>query len=61
MLLSNGERGRGPRARSTVRAAAIASATTPASPEVFRYVETPGGTVIVNADHIVELRETTEA
>jgi hypothetical protein len=30
-------------------------------PEVFRYVETPGGTVIVNAEHIVELRETTEA
>ena len=31
------------------------------APEVFRYVETPGGTVIVNAHHIVELRETTEA
>ena len=31
------------------------------APEVFRYVETPGGTVIVNAEHIVELRETTEA
>jgi hypothetical protein len=30
-------------------------------PETFRYVETPGGTVIVNADHIVEFRETTEA
>jgi hypothetical protein len=29
--------------------------------EMFRYVETAGGTVIVNADHIVELRETTEA
>jgi hypothetical protein len=31
------------------------------TPEVFRYVETAGGTVIVNADHIVEFRETTEA
>jgi hypothetical protein len=31
------------------------------APEVFRYVETPGGTVIVNADHIVELREKAEA
>ena len=31
------------------------------APETFRYVETPGGTVIVNADHIVELRETSEA
>jgi hypothetical protein len=31
------------------------------APEMFRYVETPGGTVIVNADHIVELRETNEA
>ena len=31
------------------------------APEVFRYVETPGGTVIVNAEHIVELRETSEA
>jgi hypothetical protein len=30
-------------------------------PETFRYVETDGGTVIVNADHIVEFRETTEA
>ena len=29
-------------------------------PEIFRYVETADGTVIVNADHIVELRETTE-
>lgn len=29
--------------------------------EVFRYVETADGTVVVNADHIVELRETTEA
>ena len=29
--------------------------------EVFRYVETDDGTVIVNTDHIVELRETTEA
>lgn len=29
--------------------------------EVFRYVETAEGTVIVNAQHIVELRETTEA
>jgi hypothetical protein len=28
--------------------------------ETFRYVETAGGTVIVNADHIVELRETNE-
>lgn len=27
-------------------------------PEVFRYVETPAGTVIVNSAHIVELRET---
>jgi hypothetical protein len=31
------------------------------SPERFRYVETADGTVIINADHIVELRETTEA
>ena len=29
--------------------------------EGFRYVETAAGTLIVNADHIVELRETTEA
>jgi hypothetical protein len=29
--------------------------------EAFRYVETAAGTVIVNADHIVELRETNEA
>ncbi|MCU1381358.1 MAG: uncharacterized protein JWL71_55 [Acidobacteria bacterium] len=29
--------------------------------EIFRYVETAAGTVIVNADHIVELRETNEA
>jgi hypothetical protein len=29
------------------------------APEAFRYVETAGGTVIVNADHIVEFRETT--
>jgi hypothetical protein len=28
------------------------------APEVFRYVETPTGTVIVNSAHIVELRET---
>jgi hypothetical protein len=31
------------------------------APEIFRYVETVDGTVIVNADHIVELRETSEA
>ena len=31
------------------------------APELFRYVETDAGTVIVNVDHIVELRETTEA
>jgi hypothetical protein len=31
------------------------------APEIFRYVETAEGTVIVNADHIVELRETTES
>ena len=31
------------------------------APEVFRYVETADGTVIVNVEHIVELRETTEA
>lgn len=31
------------------------------APEMFRYVETADGTVIVNADHIVELRETSEA
>jgi hypothetical protein len=30
-------------------------------PELFRYIETADGTIIVNADHIVELRETTEA
>ena len=29
------------------------------APEAFRYVETAGGTVIVNADHIVAFRETT--
>jgi len=31
------------------------------APQVFRYVETADGTVIVNAAHIVELRETTDA
>jgi hypothetical protein len=31
------------------------------TPDVFRYVETDEGTVIVNVDHIVELRETTAA
>ena len=31
------------------------------APELFRYVETAEGTIIVNAEHIVELRETTEA
>ena len=31
------------------------------APEVFRYVETANGTLVVNADHIVELRETTDA
>jgi hypothetical protein len=31
------------------------------APEVFRYVETAEATVIVNAQHIVELRETIEA
>jgi hypothetical protein len=31
------------------------------APEVFRYVETADGTVIVNAGHIVELRETADA
>ena len=31
------------------------------APDIFRYVETADGTVIVNADHIVELRETSEA
>ena len=31
------------------------------APEIFRYVEAAGATVIVNAAHIVELRETTEA
>jgi hypothetical protein len=31
------------------------------APEAFRYVETAGGTVIVNADHIVEFRETSQA
>jgi hypothetical protein len=31
------------------------------APEAFRYVETAGGTVIVNASHIVEFRETTQA
>ena len=31
------------------------------APEVFRYLETREGTVIVNAHHIVELRETAEA
>ena len=31
------------------------------APQVFRYVETADGTIIVNADHIVELREKAEA
>jgi hypothetical protein len=31
------------------------------APEAFRYVETAAGTVIINADHIVEFRETTQA
>ena len=31
------------------------------APEPFRYVETDDGTVIVNVDHIVALRETTPA
>jgi hypothetical protein len=31
------------------------------APELFRYIETPSSTVIVNTAHIVELRETTEA
>lgn len=31
------------------------------APEMFRYIETAGSTVIVNTVHIVELRETTEA
>jgi len=30
-------------------------------PEVFRYIETPDATVIVNSAHIVELREMSEA
>jgi hypothetical protein len=30
-------------------------------PETFRYVETDGGTMIVNSAHIVELREISEA
>jgi len=29
--------------------------------EMFRYVETASGTVIVNSDHIVEFRETSQA
>src|SRR4051812_34323100 len=29
------------------------------APEAFRYIETADGTIIVNADHIVEFRETT--
>jgi hypothetical protein len=31
------------------------------APEMFRYVETDGATVIVNSAHIVELRETHQA
>ena len=31
------------------------------APEMFRYVETEGATVIVNSAHIVELRETNQA
>lgn len=31
------------------------------APEIFRYVETDGATVIVNSVHIVELRETHQA
>jgi hypothetical protein len=31
------------------------------APEAFRYVETSDGTVIVNTDHIVEFRETSQA
>ena len=31
------------------------------SPETFRYVEIPGGTLIVNVAHIIEISETTES
>lgn len=31
------------------------------APEMFRYIETDGATVIVNSAHIVELRETQQA
>jgi hypothetical protein len=60
MLLSNGDAVIGrvrvyrPSGRDRVSDYARAS-------EAFRYVETAAGTVIVNADHIVELRETNEA
>jgi hypothetical protein len=30
------------------------------APQVFHYVETPQGTLIVNTAHIVELRETSQ-
>ena len=57
MLLSNGARVRGcvrvyrPQGRDRLSDYAR-------SPEMFRYIETPRGTMVINTAHIVELRET---
>jgi hypothetical protein len=59
MLLSNGARVRGsvrvyrPQGRDRLSDYAR-------SPEMFRYIETARGTLVVNTAHIVELRETGE-
>lgn len=59
MLLSNGSRVTGavrvyrPQGRDRLSDYARA-------PETFRYLETPGGTLIVNVAHVVELMETEE-
>lgn len=60
VLLSNGERVSGAvrvyRPQGRDRLSDFAR-----SPETFRYVEVPGGTVIVNVAHIIELIETIES
>ena len=56
MLLSNGTTLSRRACASTGRRGAIGSATTPDRPSVFRYVETPDGTFVVNSAHIVELQ-----
>ena len=59
MLLSNGARVRGsvrvyrPQGRDRLSDYAR-------SPEMFRYIETPRGTLVINTAHIVEIRETGE-